>query len=82
MDWLLWLGKIAVVLGGIMFLICFYVGAKTIYSVISSSFEIWAAKKKFYKFQNQHPELFKRYLQYGEEGFIDKPDENRKKNDA
>ena len=82
MDWLFWAVRIAVVLGGAMFLICFYVGAKSLYSIISSSLEIWAAKKKFYKFQSQHPEVFKRYLQYGEEGFIDKPDDNRKKNDA
>lgn len=81
MDWLNWTVRAFSVLGGIMFLLCFWMGARSLYSILSNSLEIWAAKKKFYTFQRQNPELFKRYLQYGEEGFKDKGNE-AKKDDA
>jgi len=64
-----------------MALLCFWVGAKSIYSIVVSTIEIWAARRKFHYYQKQHPEIFKRYLEHGKELFEDSKNAT-KKNDA
>jgi hypothetical protein len=51
MDWLEWAIRIAVALGGVVFLICFFLGALSLVSAWRITLEVWMAKRRFYAMQ-------------------------------
>lgn len=53
MDWLNWLVRGAVVLGGLVFLICFTVGAVIIVNAWRDTLNMWRAKRKWLAYQRQ-----------------------------
>lgn len=63
MDWLNIFVRIAVVIGGSVFVICAIFGAMTIIATVRSALELWHAKRRWIKFQRMSPEFqaFARY---------------------
>jgi len=51
MDWLNWAVRIATVLGGIFFLVCFYVGAHSLFTAWRSELMLWEAKRQWLALQ-------------------------------
>lgn len=51
MDWLEWAIRIATVLGGVVFLICFYFGAFSLITAWRSTLVLWEAKRKWLALQ-------------------------------
>jgi hypothetical protein len=63
MDWLNIFIRIAVVIGGSVFIICSFFGAMTLIATVRSALELWHAKRRWIKFQRMSPEFqaFSRY---------------------
>jgi len=51
MDWLDWAIRIATLIGGIFFLMCFYVGAHSLFTAWRSELLIWEAKRQWLSLQ-------------------------------
>jgi len=51
MDWLEWAIRIATILGGTVFLICFYFGAHSLITAWRSTLILWEAKRKWLALQ-------------------------------
>lgn len=56
MDWLNWFVRIATVLGGTVFLICFVFGALSIINAVKAELLLWEAKRKWLAFQRLEQE--------------------------
>jgi hypothetical protein len=63
MDWLNWAIRIATVLGGVMFLVCFVIGALTVFNAWRATLLLWQAKKKWLDLQRQ-PKGFQDKVRY------------------
>jgi hypothetical protein len=56
MDWLNWFIRIATILGGAVFLICFFFGALSIVNALRAELLLWEAKRKWLAFQRLEQE--------------------------
>ena len=59
MDWLDWAIRIATVIGGIFFLMCFYVGAHSLFTAWRSELLIWEAKRQWLSLQRSEADKAK-----------------------
>jgi hypothetical protein len=66
MDWLNWAVRIATALGGIMFLVCFTIGALSVYNAWRATLILWQAKKRWLDLQRQ-PKPFQDKVRYEEQ---------------
>jgi hypothetical protein len=64
MDWLEWAIRIATVLGGSVFLICFYFGAYSLITAWRSTLVLWEAKRKWLALQRDEADKRKRTKQH------------------
>lgn len=62
MDWLEWAIRIAVVFGGVVFLVCAYLGAHSLITAWRIQLEIWRAKKRYYAIRNGD-EAFRKHVE-------------------
>jgi hypothetical protein len=60
MDWLNWAIRIATVLGGLVFLVCFYFGAHSLITAWRSTLILWEAKRKWLALQRDEADKRKR----------------------
>lgn len=60
MDWLNWAIRIATVLGGLVFLVCFYLGAHSLITAWRSTLILWEAKRKWLALQRDEADKRKR----------------------
>jgi len=59
MDWLDWAIRIATLIGGIFFLMCFYVGAHSLFTAWRSELLIWEAKRQWLSLQRSEADKAK-----------------------
>lgn len=59
MDWLNWAVRIATVIGGIFFLVCFYVGAHSLLTAWRTELMLWEAKRRWLAIQRNEAAMAK-----------------------